>query len=130
MRSFACLLALAATVSLLSCSSEEKTAPADCSSNGGGAVGAVTIGNNFFLSGHNGTCNTAIDTIAAGGTMTWTWTGSTSHGVRSQGMPSFPSSNILTGAGQTYSVKFDVAGAYEYDCPVHPSQMTGRVVVQ
>jgi plastocyanin len=90
----------------------------------------VTVGNNFFRSNHNGTCNTAIDTVQAGGSVTWTWTGTTSHGVRSQGSPSFPSSGILTGVGQTYSVTFDTPGTFEYDCPVHPSQMTGRVVVQ
>jgi plastocyanin len=122
------LLAIGAAAAL-SCSSDSRTAPADCSDNGGGQAGQVTVGNNFFRSNRNGTCNTAIDTIQAGGSITWTWTGTTSHGVRSLGAPGFPSSNIMTGAGQTYSVTFDAPGTYQYDCPVHPSQMTGRIVV-
>ncbi|MGH7498417.1 MAG: cupredoxin domain-containing protein [Gemmatimonadales bacterium] len=36
----------------------------------------------------------------------------------------------MTGAGQIYSVTFDTPGTYEYDCSIHASQMTGRVVVQ
>jgi plastocyanin len=129
-RALGWLLALGATAVALGCSADSKTAPNDCSDTGGGAAGQVTVGNNFFRSDRNGTCNTAIDTIQAGGSMTWTWTGTTSHGVRSLGAPSFPSSNIMTGAGQTYAVTFDTPGTYDYDCPVHPSQMTGRVVVQ
>jgi plastocyanin len=90
----------------------------------------VTVGNNFFRSDHNGTCNTAVDTVQAGTTVTWTWTGATSHSVRSQGTPSFPSSAVLTGSGQSYSVTFDTPGSYDYDCSIHASQMTGRIVVQ
>src|SRR2546426_9268046 len=41
---------------------------------GGGPVGSVTVGAGIqFLSGHNGTHNPAVDTIAVGGTGTWTW---------------------------------------------------------
>src|SRR3989441_13120876 len=41
---------------------------------GGGPVGSVTVGAGIqFLSGHNGTHNPAVDTIAGGGTVTWTW---------------------------------------------------------
>jgi plastocyanin len=130
MRAFLCLLMLGGSAAALGCSSDSRTAPADCSDNGGGAAGQVTVGNNFFRSNRNGTCNTAIDTIQAGGSVTWTWTGTTSHGVRSLGAPSFPSSAVLTGAGQTYSATFAAPGTYEYDCPVHPTQMTGRIVVQ
>lgn len=130
MRPLLCVLALGATLVLLGCSSESNVAPQDCSGAGGGAAGSVTVGNNFFRSDRNGTCNTAVDTIAAGATVTWTWTGATSHSVRSKGTPSFPSSIVMTGAGQTYSVTFDTPGSYDYDCSVHPSQMTGRVVVQ
>jgi plastocyanin len=130
MRALLCALALSAMLSLPSCSSDSRTAPADCSDTGGGTAGTVTVGNNFFRSNHNGTCNTAVDTVAAGATVTWTWTGATSHSVRSQGTPSFQSSEVLTGTGQTYSVTFDTPGSYDYDCSVHASQMTGRIVVQ
>jgi plastocyanin len=130
MRLLPSILGLGTAIALLSCSDESTTVPNDCSGTGGGPAGSVTAGNNFFRSARNGTCNPAVDTIPAGGTVTWTWTGTTSHSVRSQGTPSFPSSAVLTGEGQTYAVTFESAGTYEYDCSVHASQMTGRVVVQ
>ena len=34
------------------------------------------------------------------------------------------------GDGQTYTVQFTQAGTYTYDCAVHKSQMTGRIVVR
>jgi plastocyanin len=99
---------------------------------GNGAAGAVTVGNIFFRSGHNSTQNPAIDTVAAGTTVTWTWTGTgdTPHSVRSQVAPTFPSSDDLTGNGQTYAVMFTTPGTYLYDCAVHGSGMTGTIVVQ
>jgi plastocyanin len=99
---------------------------------GGGAVGTVTVGNIFFKSGHNGTQNPAVDTVAAGTTVTWTWTstGSTPHSVRSQGDPSFTSSDTKTGNDMTYTFMFTTPGTYQYDCVVHGSAMTGRIVVQ
>lgn len=99
---------------------------------GGGPVGTVTVGDIFFKSGHNGTQNPAVDTVAAGATVTWTWTstGSTPHSVQSQGDPSFTSSANLTGNGTTYAVVFDTPGTYQYDCAVHGSAMTGTIVVQ
>jgi plastocyanin len=99
---------------------------------GGGPVGSVTVGNIFFQSGHNGTQNPAIDTVPAGTTVTWTWTntGSEPHSVRSDGSPSFTSSQVLAGDGQTYTFTFSTPGTYQYDCAVHGSQMTGRIVVQ
>jgi plastocyanin len=100
--------------------------------NGNGTPGTVTVGNIFFTSGNNGSQNPAVDTVAAGTAVTWTWTGtgSTSHSVRSQGTPTFASSDILTGDGMTYSVTFTTPGTYQYDCAVHGSAMTGRIVVQ
>src|SRR5206468_434009 len=44
---------------------------------GVGPVGSVTVGNNgriVFTSAHNGTLNPAVDTVAVGATVTWTWT--------------------------------------------------------
>jgi plastocyanin len=123
-------LTAGAMVFLLGCSNDSTTAPADCSTTGGGPAGRVRVGNNFFRSDRNGTCNPAVDTVAAGSTVTWTWSGTTSHSVRSQGADTFPSSEVLTGAGQTHEVTLDEPGTYEYDCSVHPSQMTGQVVVQ
>jgi plastocyanin len=111
------------------CSSD--TAPND-GNGGNGAAGTVTVGNIFFKSGHNGTQNPAVDTVAAGTTVTWTWTstGDQPHSVRSQGEPSFTSSEILTGSGMTYTFPFTTPGTYQYDCAVHGSAMTGTMVVQ
>ena len=45
------------------------------------------------------------------------------------GSPSFTSSGILTGPGNTYQFKFTTPGTYQYDCAVHGPMMTGRIVV-
>lgn len=92
---------------------------------------AVSIGNNFFKSGRNNTQNPAVDTVAVGGTVTWTWNannGGILHSVESLGPPSFTSSTIK--ASGSYPFTFTVAGTYQYDCAVHGSLMTGRVVVR
>jgi plastocyanin len=93
---------------------------------------AVRVGNILFGSERNGSSNPAVDTIAAGGTVTWTWgnTGSTPHSVRSLDSPSFTSSADKTGNGQSYNFTFSTAGTFQYDCAVHGAQMTGRIVVQ
>jgi plastocyanin len=96
---------------------------------GGGLAGAVNVGTGIqFVSSHNASTNPAVDTITAGSAMTWTWTGTLPHSVRSTGTPSFTSSGILTGAG-TYSVTLTTPGTYKYDCGVHGAAMTGTIVV-
>jgi plastocyanin len=92
---------------------------------------AVTVGNTFFRSNRNST-QPAVDTVAVGGTVTWTWvnTGAMPHSVRSTGSPSFTSSAVLTGDGSSYNFTFSIAGTYSYDCEVHGSVQTGRVVVR
>jgi plastocyanin len=111
----------------------------DAGGGGGGAGGdpipstaAVSIGNDEFRSVHNGTVNTAVDTVAVGGTVTWTWTntGNVSHSVQSLGTTIFRNSTILSGNGTQYSAVFHTAGTYEYDCAVHGAAMTGRIVVR
>jgi len=102
---------------------------------GGGPVGSVIVGfmgGIVFTSAHNGTTNPAVDTIALGGTVTWTWTstGGVSHSVRSVGGTSFPSSAVLTGDGKSYAVMFAAPGTYQYNCAVHGQQMSGTVVVR
>ena len=96
------------------------------------ASAAITVGNDLFQSNRNNTQNPAVDTVAVGGTVTWTWvqTGTVSHSVRSLGSPGFTSSAIKTGNGQTYAFTFATAGTYLYDCQVHGSAMTGRIVVR
>jgi plastocyanin len=99
---------------------------------GGGPIGSVIVGNIKFESGHNGTTNPALDTVAVGQPVTWTWTGTgaTAHSVESLGSPGFASSQILTGNGMVYNFTFTQAGTYHYQCAVHGSAMTGTVVVQ
>ncbi len=88
----------------------------------------VSVGDFFFQSVHNTTKNPAVDTVTAGGTVTWTWIGAVSHGVESTGSPSFTNSTVMS-AG-SYSFKFTSPGAYTYDCIVHGLLMTGTIVVQ
>ena len=96
---------------------------------GGGPAGAVTVGAGIqFVSRHNGSSNPAVDTVAAGDTVTWTWTGGLPHSVQSIGAPAFTSSTTKTGAG-TYQLAFTTPGTYHYDCAVHGQAMTGTVVV-
>lgn len=84
---------------------------------------AVAVGNNFF--------SPANITINAGETVKWTWTstGAVSHSVESTGSPSFTSSAVLSGNGQTYSFTFNTPGTYAYDCVVHGASMSGTVTV-
>ena len=101
---------------------------------GGGAspVGHVTVGNIFFRSAHNGSQNPAVDTIAAGESVTWTWNAAGSHTVQSTGVPPeiFRNSVVMAGANDTYTVTFRNPGTYSYDCAIHGSAMTGTIVVQ
>jgi plastocyanin len=94
------------------------------------STATVSVGDIFFKSDHNASQNPAVDTIAVGGKVTWNWVGTASHSVQSTGTPSFTSSAIKTGVGQTYSFTFTTAGTYTYDCAVHGTLMTGRVVVE
>jgi hypothetical protein len=89
------------------------------------------VGDIFFQSGLNGSRNPAVDTVAAGGTVTWTWatTESLPHSVQSMGSPSFTSSAVQTGAGSTYQFTFPTPGSYQYDCAIHGLMMTGTIVV-
>ena len=93
---------------------------------------AVIVGNIFMKSGRNGTVNPAVDTVAVGGSVTWTWTstGNVPHGIQSLASPSFPTGPVLTGDGNTYRVTFNTAGTYQYDCVVHGVMMLGTIVVR
>lgn len=95
----------------------------------------MTVGNNgqiVFISARNGTANPAVDTVATGGTVTWTWTNDQgiSHSVQSRGSTAFASSPIMSGNGETYAVTFTAPGTYQYDCAVHGAAMSGTIVVR
>jgi plastocyanin len=134
------------TASLFACSGDDNSSPTTPTEPGGGgggttgggtggtaapAAAAVTLGDIFFRSDHNGSSNPAVDTVAVGGTVTWTWGSDADmpHSVQSQGSPSFTSSNIMTGSGNTHQATFAAAGTYQYDCAIHGQLMTGRIVV-
>ena len=100
---------------------------------GGGPAGSVAVGAAVqFTSAHNGSRNPAVDTIAVGGTATWTWDPNSvayaGHSVRSVGSARFASSAVKSSG--IYAVRFDTAGVYQYDCAVHGSAMTGTIVVR
>lgn len=98
---------------------------------GGGAVGQVTVGNIYFRSARNGSQNPAVDTVAAGTSVTWAWNAAGSHSIQSTGTPAiFRNSVVMDGANDSYSVTLNTPGTYTYQCGVHGAAMTGRIVVQ
>jgi plastocyanin len=140
-------------VAVAACSGYSSTGPTTSGTGNGGAYGnggggdtggntgggapisgdvAVIVGNNFMKSGRNGTVNPAVDTVAVGGSVTWTWTntGNVPHGIQSLGNPVFRNGTVLTGNGSTYRVTFKTAGTYQYDCLVHGTEMPGTIVVR
>ncbi|HET7469503.1 MAG TPA: cupredoxin domain-containing protein [Gemmatimonadales bacterium] len=128
------LVAAVAAVAI-GCSSSS-TGPSSGGNNtggaGGGPVGQIIVSNNFFQSAHNGT-TPAQDTVPAGQTVTWTWTGtgSTFHSVVSDGPAAFPGSGTpQSGDGTTYMFTFTTPGTYNYHCAVHGPSMHGTLVVQ
>jgi len=92
----------------------------------------VTVGNIFFRSAHNGSANPAVDTITAGSSVRWSWNADGPHSIQSTGVPPeiFRNSVVMGSAGDTYTVRLMNPGTYDYDCAVHGSAMTGRIVVR
>lgn len=90
---------------------------------------SVDVGNNFFRSVRNGSLDPAIDTVAVGGTVTWTWIQAGSHGVRFDD-PSLTESPLFSANGSVFATTFPAAGTFTYDCIVHGSVMAGIVVVK
>ena len=81
------------------------------------AQAAVSVGDDFF--------NPASQRVAAGGTVTWTWNGSSDHGVL------FPTgTSSVTQTTGTFARTFATAGSFGYTCTVHGSSMSGTIVVE
>src|SRR2546427_4338291 len=71
----------------------------------------------------------AVDTIAAGDSITWAWNAAGSHSIQSTGTPDiFRNSVVMSEANDTYTVTFRNPGTYTYQCAVHGAAMTGRIV--
>lgn len=75
------------------------------------------------------TFSPATVTIRTGGTVTWTFTGSTRHNVTFSGTAPSGGNIPDTDAGGSAQRTFPAAGTYSYTCTRH-SGMNGQVVVQ
>ena len=72
--------------------------------------------------------NPRVDTVAVGGTVTWTNTGNAPHTSTSTASPALWDSGTLNN-GQSFPRQFSTAGSFQYDCTIHPN-MTGTIVVR
>lgn len=90
---------------------------------------SVNVANILFQSVRNQSMDPAIDTVAAGGTVTWTWTEAGIHTVRFDD-PGLPESPAFGDDGSVFSMPFPTPGTYTYDCGVHGLGMTGTIVVK
>ncbi|MGE0353698.1 MAG: hypothetical protein AB7I33_10150 [Gemmatimonadales bacterium] len=88
----------------------------------------IQVDNNFF--------SPQVDTVAAGGTVTWNWVGQM-HNVTSVLSPAFASSTTQSAPFTYGPITFMNAGTYEYICTIHGSivgqqtfGMRGTIVVQ
>jgi plastocyanin len=100
--------------------------------NGGGTSASVTIRDYSF--------SPTPLTIKAGGSVTWSNDGPSSHSVTSDTPGSFDSGTLSppmasmdpyggTSSGQTYSMTFPTPGTYAYHCTIHAT-MHGTITVQ
>ena len=123
-------LALAALLAASCGSDDSNDAPddgGDGGGNGGGTENTVTVSNNTF--------SPASLTVAAGTTVTWSWTSSASnHNVVGDDANNPPSSGAPTDGPQTYQFAFGQPGTFRYHCTVHGgpggSGMSGTIIVQ
>jgi plastocyanin len=98
------------------------------------ATTQVNVGNFYFCedADQGQVCETDI---TAGDTITWSVEEGTHHVVQcsDSNFAACPPSGGFDGGnfstGQTFSHTFATAGAYFYNCQIHPAQMMGKVVV-
>jgi len=78
---------------------------------------AVSVGDNFF--------NPTSQTVAVGGTVTWTWAGQIDHNV------TFTSgTNSVSQSTGTFARDFPTAGTFAYLCTIHGGAMSGSISVE
>ncbi len=65
--------------------------------------------------------------VAEGGTVTWINKDDFPHTVR---LLDGSEADKQLGVGDSTSITFDRAGTFPYDCSLHPTQMTGEVIVR
>jgi plastocyanin len=73
-----------------------------------------------------------VDTIAAGGTVTWHWVGSDHSVTKDAASPAFTDHDVLELAGFNFGpIQFNSAGTYTYHCKLHVNVgMVGSIVVR
>ncbi len=82
----------------------------------------IEVRNNVFLP--------AVDTVAVGGTVTWSWVGS-GHTMTATPPPAFPGPDTgIEAAPFSYQLTFTTPGTYNYRCTEHPPGMVGSIVVR
>ena len=98
---------------------------------------SVTVRDNNFLSVRNATTNPAVDTVAVGGSVTWTWAASTSaqHNITPAPPPTFTGRETVAPPPlpAPHTATFAAPGTYTYYCTFHGapgSGMSGRIVVR
>lgn len=96
---------------------------------------SVAVLNDNFASNQNLSVSPAVDTVAVGGTVTWSWTPAATnpHDVTSSGSPSFASSTTQPQPFTYGPITFASPGTYLYFCTQHGSPtagMRGRIVVR
>lgn len=129
-------LALFAVALLVGCSGSSPTSSNLGAGGGGGSGGgptaSVTIRDFSF--------GPASLTIKAGGTVTWTNNGPSSHSVVSDAQGAFDSGTLAPpmasmdpyggmSSGASYQMSFSTPGTYAYHCAFHAS-MHGTITVQ
>ena len=73
----------------------------------------------------------AVIHVSRGGSVTWKWEDAdigTAHNVTSTGATSFASSTTKTTGN--YTITFNAAGTYAFECTIHPLSMQGKVIVK
>lgn len=69
-----------------------------------------------------------VDTVAVGGTVTWTNGDQAPHTATSSAVPELWDSGTLA-TGESFARQFPAAGSFSYLCTIHPS-MTGTIVAR